>query len=85
MAGSIVSEATASDIRDGELLAAIDIGSNSFHLLVARYEHGSLRVIATAAQWLGLVPAPCLPRPVQPLEGEARRQLGTLLDGLALA
>ncbi|MBX3701678.1 MAG: exopolyphosphatase [Dokdonella sp.] len=44
-AGSIVANATASDIRDGELLAAIDIGSNSFHLLVARYEHGGLRII----------------------------------------
>lgn len=36
---------TAADIRDGELLAAIDLGSNSFHLLVARYEHGGLRII----------------------------------------
>ena len=37
--------APAADIRDGELLAAIDLGSNSFHLLVARYEHGGLRII----------------------------------------
>src|SRR5450631_3384344 len=34
-----------SPIRDGELLAAVDLGSNSFHLVVARYEHGSLRLI----------------------------------------
>ncbi|MDR2011931.1 MAG: Ppx/GppA family phosphatase [Rhodanobacter sp.] len=33
------------DIRNGEPLAAVDLGSNSFHLLVARYEHGSLRLI----------------------------------------
>ncbi|WP_300616828.1 Ppx/GppA phosphatase family protein [Dokdonella sp.] len=33
------------DIRDGETLAAVDLGSNSFHLVVARYEHGSLRLI----------------------------------------
>src|SRR6185295_4156228 len=33
------------DIRDGELLAAVDLGSNSFHLVVARYEHGGLRLI----------------------------------------
>ena len=32
-------------IREGELLAAADIGSNSFHLIVARYEHGQPRVI----------------------------------------
>ncbi|MBS0590391.1 MAG: Ppx/GppA family phosphatase [Proteobacteria bacterium] len=32
-------------LDNGELLAAVDIGSNSFHLVVARYEHGELRVI----------------------------------------
>lgn len=32
-------------IRDGELLAAVDLGSNSFHMVVARYQHGELRVI----------------------------------------
>ncbi len=37
--------AIANDIRDGELLAAVDLGSNSFHLVVARYEHGGLRLI----------------------------------------
>ncbi|HEY0178767.1 MAG TPA: Ppx/GppA phosphatase family protein [Dokdonella sp.] len=40
-----MNDATATDIRDGELLAAVDLGSNSFHLVVARYEHGSLRLI----------------------------------------
>lgn len=32
-------------IKDGDSLAAVDLGSNSFHLVVARYEHGDLRVI----------------------------------------
>ncbi|TDR43272.1 exopolyphosphatase/guanosine-5'-triphosphate,3'-diphosphate pyrophosphatase [Tahibacter aquaticus] len=32
-------------IQDGELLAAVDLGSNSFHMVVARYQHGELRVI----------------------------------------
>ena len=32
-------------IRDGELIAAIDMGSNSFHMVVARMEHGEPRVI----------------------------------------
>src|SRR3982751_1264426 len=36
---------TGPDIRDGELLAAVDLGSNSFHFVVARYEHGGLRLI----------------------------------------
>ena len=40
-----MADGPASEIRDGELLAAVDLGSNSFHLVVARYEHGELRVI----------------------------------------
>ncbi|HEY9512266.1 MAG TPA: Ppx/GppA phosphatase family protein [Rhodanobacter sp.] len=32
-------------ILDGELLAAVDMGSNSFHLVVARMEHGQPRVL----------------------------------------
>lgn len=32
-------------IRNGDLIAAADIGSNSFHLVVARYMHGDLRVV----------------------------------------
>jgi len=31
--------------RDGEHLAAIDLGSNSFHMIVARYTLGQLRVV----------------------------------------
>jgi len=34
-----------SPIKDGELIAAIDMGSNSFHMVVARVEHGEPRVI----------------------------------------
>lgn len=32
-------------LRDGDELAAVDLGSNSFHLVVARVEHGQIRVI----------------------------------------
>lgn len=32
-------------LRDGEHLAAIDLGSNSFHMIVARYTLGQLRVV----------------------------------------
>ena len=41
----VVTQTVATNLRDGELLAAVDLGSNSFHLVVARYEHGSLRMI----------------------------------------
>ena len=36
---------SSTKIQDGELLAAVDLGSNSFHMVVARYQLGELRVI----------------------------------------
>jgi exopolyphosphatase/guanosine-5'-triphosphate,3'-diphosphate pyrophosphatase len=35
---------------DGSLLAAIDLGSNSFHLLIARVEHGEIRPVEALAE-----------------------------------
>ena len=32
-------------LQDGDLLAAVDLGSNSFHLVVARYTLGQLRIV----------------------------------------
>jgi exopolyphosphatase/guanosine-5'-triphosphate,3'-diphosphate pyrophosphatase len=40
-----LSAAEQNPIRDGELIAAVDMGSNSFHMVVARMEHGEPRVI----------------------------------------
>jgi exopolyphosphatase/guanosine-5'-triphosphate,3'-diphosphate pyrophosphatase len=40
-----LSQSDATPIRNGELIAAVDMGSNSFHLIVARVEHGEPRVI----------------------------------------
>ncbi len=40
-----MSPAEQTPIRDGELIAAVDMGSNSFHMVVARMEHGEPRVI----------------------------------------
>ncbi|MBS0432262.1 MAG: Ppx/GppA family phosphatase [Proteobacteria bacterium] len=37
--------AHARPLRDGDLLAAVDLGSNSFHMVVARYEQGAPRLI----------------------------------------
>jgi 4-hydroxy-tetrahydrodipicolinate synthase len=48
-------------------------------------EHGSLRVVATAAELSGLVASPSLPLPVRALAGPARMQLGELLERLELA
>ncbi|HET8819257.1 MAG TPA: Ppx/GppA phosphatase family protein [Xanthomonadaceae bacterium] len=35
----------AAPLADGDLLAAVDLGSNSFHMVVARYVLGQLRVV----------------------------------------
>ncbi len=36
---------TRRKLADGDLLAAVDLGSNSFHLVVARYTLGQLRIV----------------------------------------
>ncbi len=41
---------TEQDIPDGAILAAIDLGSNSFHLIVARVEHNEVRPVETLAE-----------------------------------
>ncbi|MDV5354535.1 dihydrodipicolinate synthase family protein [Enterobacter asburiae] len=45
---------------------------------------GSLRVIATAAELLGAVKAPCLPAPLQTLQGDARREVAQVIEQLRL-
>ena len=45
--------ANAEELTDplaDQILAAIDIGSNSFHLIVARMEHQELRPIETLSE-----------------------------------
>lgn len=37
-------------LPEGSLLAAIDLGSNSFHLIIARVEHGELRPVEALAE-----------------------------------
>ena len=37
-------------LTDGSLLAAIDLGSNSFHLIIARVEHGEIRPVQALAE-----------------------------------
>lgn len=36
---------TSLPLQDGDLLAAVDLGSNSFHMVVARYVLGQLRIV----------------------------------------
>lgn len=49
-----------------------------------RQSGGSLRVVASAAEILGLVSAPCLPSPLKALTSKERHQLSALLDGQKL-
>ena len=37
-------------LPDGSTLAAVDLGSNSFHLLIARIEHGEMRPVEALAE-----------------------------------
>jgi len=46
---------------------------------------GSLRVVASAAELLERVEAPCLPPPLKALAGEDRHRLAAVLEALALA
>jgi exopolyphosphatase/guanosine-5'-triphosphate,3'-diphosphate pyrophosphatase len=38
------------ELPEGSLLAAIDLGSNSFHLLIAKIEHGEMRPVEALAE-----------------------------------
>ena len=37
-------------LADNELMAAIDLGSNSFHLAIARLDHGEVRKLASMSE-----------------------------------
>jgi len=37
-------------IGDDEMMAAIDIGSNSFHLAIARLDHGEVRKVVSMSE-----------------------------------
>ena len=37
-------------LPEGSLLAAIDLGSNSFHLIIAKIEHGEMRPVEVLAE-----------------------------------
>src|SRR4029079_11726301 len=41
----LFARSAALPLQDGDLLAAIDLGSNSFHMVVARYVLGQLRIV----------------------------------------
>lgn len=69
----------------GNTVEAVRLSEHLAPLWAMLGEHGSLRVVAAAAELRGLVNIPSLPLPVKSLAGPARLQLGHLLEKLALA
>ena len=57
-------------LPDGSQLAAVDLGSNSFHLIIARIEHGEMRPVEVLAEKVqlgaGLVKGRLTPEAIQP-------------------
>jgi exopolyphosphatase/guanosine-5'-triphosphate,3'-diphosphate pyrophosphatase len=45
-----VTEEQSAPLPDGSLLAAIDLGSNSFHLIIVKIEHGEVRPVEILAE-----------------------------------
>lgn len=70
--------------QDGNAREAQRLSDRLAPLWTLFQQHGSLRVIATAAELCGLVPTPCLPLPIKSLEGEVRKHLAAILDALQL-
>lgn len=73
----------ASADGDGESASRLSGVLDPLWALFAR--HGSLRVVAAAAEHLGLVRSPCLPRPLRGLDRDGRRQVVQALGALAAA
>ncbi|MGB5200931.1 MAG: exopolyphosphatase, partial [Sedimenticolaceae bacterium] len=43
-------DTTPETLPEGTLLAAVDLGSNSFHLIIAKIEHGEMRPVEALAE-----------------------------------
>jgi len=69
----------------GDALEAVQRSERLQPLWALFRQHGGLRVIATAAELLGLVDRPSLPLPIRSLESSAREHLRIVLAGLKLA
>lgn len=67
-------------VKDGAYEEAFELSAQLRPLwALFRQNKGSLRVMAAAAEILGKVTAPCLPKPLQSLQGEDRELLVHLL------
>lgn len=70
--------------QNGNVAEAQALSAGLEPLWVFFRKHGSVRVVAAAAELLGLASAPCLPLPLHSLAGDERQQLAGVLDRLGL-
>lgn len=70
--------------RNQEADAALALSERLVPLWSLFAQHGSLRVVATAAELLGHASDPCLPPPLQALQGEHRQRLASTLESLSV-
>ena len=68
----------------GDAAGAVRLSARLEPLWALFRAHGSVRVIGAAAELQGLAATPCLPAPLQALDGAARQQLAAFLTGAAL-
>ena len=77
--------AIARAARAGDADEAVRLSARLQPLWSLFGQYRGLRVLATAAELLGLVESPCLPLPLQTLDATGRRQVAAALAALELA
>ncbi|MFU2318844.1 dihydrodipicolinate synthase family protein [Rahnella sp. PCH160] len=76
--------AIARAAKSGDVAQAQALSAQLEPLWALFRKHGSVRVVAAAAELLGIVSAPCLPLPLQSLGGDGRQRLAGVLEQLGL-
>lgn len=70
--------------RCGNAAQALALSAQLEPLWMFFRKHGSVRVVAAAAELLGMATAPCLPLPLFSLGGDERQELARVIDKLGL-
>lgn len=77
---------TTPSILQNDSIAVLDIGSNSFHMVVARLEHGEVRTLQTFREKVqlgeGLAEEGCLTAAAQERAFDCLRKFGERLEGM---
>lgn len=77
---------TTPSILQNDSIAVLDMGSNSFHMVVARLEHGEVRTLQTFREKVqlgeGLAEEGCLTAAAQERAFDCLRKFGERLEGM---